>query len=81
MAHGPTLKQVNAAIAKARIPLTLERVSDGYHLFIHDRPEANIYETESEMVPYTSNYSLQAWVRYAEYAWNVISKRIEGRVA
>lgn len=74
----PTLKRINSAIRQAGIPLELER-GEGYHYFIYDRPDLNIYETESVYVPYTSIYTVAEWVREAQDALATIEAVIERR--
>lgn len=59
-----TLKQANRAIAKAGIPLELER-GEGYHYFIYDVPARNIYETVSIYVCYTNTYTAAEWAEQA----------------
>lgn len=78
MTKAISLKQVNAAIAKAGIPLELER-DDGYHYFIFDRPDINVYETESVMTCYTSHVSLERWVEWAEYTFETIKGNLAKR--
>lgn len=64
MTISTTLKQANRAIAKAGIPLELER-GGGYHYFIYDVPALNIYETVSIYVCYTNTYSPAEWANQA----------------
>ena len=59
-----TLKQANRAIAKAGVPLELER-GEGYHYFIRDVPARNIYETSSVYVCYTNTYTAAQWADLA----------------
>lgn len=66
-----TLKQINRAIAKAGIPVELER-GDGYHYFIYDNEERGVYETVSYMVCYTNSVPLQRWVVWAQEAYDDI---------
>lgn len=66
-----TLKQANAAIAKAGIPLELVR-GEGYHYFVYDVPAKNIYETVSIYVCYTNTYTAQEWTEQAERVYGEI---------
>lgn len=66
-----TLKQVNRAIAKAGIPLELER-GEGYHYFIYDDPARNIYETVSVYVMYTNTYTVAEWTEQAAATYAAI---------
>lgn len=77
MAH-TTLKRINSAIRQAGIPLELER-GEGYHYFIYDRPDINVYEDVSIYVPYTNIYTVAEWVREAQTAMETIEARIRGR--
>lgn len=45
---------------------------DGYHYFIIDDPENNIYECESIMVPRFRSYSVDHWVQMGIDFYNKI---------
>lgn len=75
---GATLKQAQAAIDRAGLPLELVR-GEGYHYVIYDRPALNIFETESIYVPYTSHMDTAGWVAAAELAWATIKQACERR--
>lgn len=68
MAATATLKQVNRAIAKAGLPLELER-GEGYHYFICDDPTRNIYETVAVYVTHTNTCTVAEWVGLAAAAY------------
>jgi hypothetical protein len=74
MTNRTTLKQANRAIAKAGIPLELER-GEGYHYFIYDVPALNIYETVSIYVCYTNTYTAQEWAEQAARVYDQIRWR------
>lgn len=59
-----TLARANAAIARAGIPLELER-GEGYHYFIYDVPARGLYETVSIYVPHTKTYTAREWANQA----------------
>jgi hypothetical protein len=67
-----TIKRVQAAISKAGIPLEFVR-GEGYHYFVLD--DGQQYETESVMIPYTSDCAISQWVEEAEWAYGVIKAR------
>lgn len=73
-----TIRQAQAAIDKAGIPLEIVR-GEGYHYFIYDKPELNLYETFSVYVPYTNTWSPSEWANQAGIAfgeiYNIIAKR------
>lgn len=73
-----TIAQANRAIADAGYPLELVR-GVGYHYFIYDIPEANIYETVSVYVCYTNTYTPKGWVNEARNAWEDIRKTMDSR--
>lgn len=73
-----TLKQANRAIAKAGIPLELER-GDGYHYFIYDVVAEGLYETVSIYVPYTSTYTASEWAQQAAWVYADLCKRLAER--
>lgn len=75
-----TIARVNTALKGQGIPLELVR-GEGYHYFIYDRPDINVYETESVYVPYTSIYTVAEWVREAQYALETIEAVIRSRAA
>ncbi len=64
-----TIKNVNAALAIACIPLTLVRGKD-YHYFIYDH--AGKYETISVMAYRTSHLSIEQWIQEAVTAMDEI---------
>lgn len=66
---GATIRSVNRAIARAKIPVELVRAPEGYHYFIYDNPERGVYDTVSVMVPYTNSVSVERWVQWAEEAY------------
>lgn len=66
---GATIRSVNRAIKRARIPVELARAPEGYHYFIYDNPERGVYDTVSVMVPYTNSVSVDRWVEWAEEAY------------
>lgn len=70
MTNRTTLKQANRAIAKAGIPLELERGA-GYHYFIYDVPSKGYYETVSIYVCYTNTYTAQEWVEQAARVYEI----------
>jgi hypothetical protein len=72
-----SLATINRAIAKAGIQLELVR-GEGYHYFIYDQttPDRDFFETESVMVCYTKTYTKDEWVDQAQYAMEIIEKRI-----
>lgn len=77
-----TIRQAQAAIDKAGIPLEIVR-GEGYHYFIYYKPERNIYETVSVYVPYTNTWSPSEWANQAGLAFveihNTLSQRgVEG---
>lgn len=74
-----TLKQINKAIAKDGIPLELERGAEGYHYFIYDNEELNVFETESVYVCYTNTYSILEWIDEAHRCLQVIRKELANR--
>jgi hypothetical protein len=71
-----TLSRVNAAIAKASIPLELER-GEGYQYFIFSNPAANQYETVSVYVCYLKDFSVSEWVNEAGLAHIEILERLK----
>lgn len=73
-----TLSQANRAIAKAGIPLELER-GEGYHYFIYDVPAQGIYETISVYVPYTKTYTASEWAQQAAWSMGSLRQRITER--
>lgn len=73
-----TLKQANRAIAKAGIPLELER-GDGYHYFIYDVVAKGIYETVSIYVPYTKTYTAAEWANQAGLVYCDLLNRLAER--
>lgn len=68
---GATLARANRAIEKAGIPVELVR-GEGYHYFVYDNPERNVYDTISVMVPYTNMCPVEWWVKEAEDAYEKI---------
>lgn len=66
-----TIARVNRAIEKAGIPVQLVR-GDGYHYFVYDNEERNVYETLSVMIPYTNMCAVEWWVKEAEDAYENI---------
>ena len=71
-----TLSRVNAAIAKAGIPLELER-GEGYQYFIFDNAADNQYETISVYVCWLKEYSVKEWVNQAGLAYCEILERLK----
>lgn len=63
-----TIRQAQAAIDKAGIPLEIVR-GEGYHYFIYFKPERNIYETVNVYVPYTNTWSPAEWANQAGLAF------------
>jgi hypothetical protein len=75
---GSTLKTAQAAINLRGVPLELVR-GEGYHYFIYDRPDIDVYETESVMVPYTNSQSDNRWVECALSAMETIRAVLQRR--
>lgn len=75
-----TIARVNSALKREGVPLELVR-GEGYHYFIYDRPDINIFEDESIYVPYTSIYTVAEWVHEAQVALETIEARIRSRAA
>lgn len=76
---GATLRSAQRAIDRAGVPVELQRCPDGYHIFIFDRPDLNVWDTVSEMVPYTSHLSPAEWVERAGIAMNTIKADLADR--
>ena len=66
---GPTIRSVNSAIRKAKVPVELVRAPEGYHYFVYDNPERGVYDTVSVMIPYTNSIPVGRWVEWAEEAY------------
>lgn len=64
-----TIRNVNSAIRRAKVPVELVRAPEGYHYFIYDNPERGVYDTVSVMIPYTNSVSVNRWVEWAEEAY------------
>jgi hypothetical protein len=68
-----TVKQINAAIAKAEIPLEIVRGS-GYQYFVLD--DGKRFETESVMVCYLNQLTVAQWVDEARVAMSKMEQRL-----
>lgn len=75
-----TIRQAQRAIDLAGIPLEIVR-GEGYHYFVYDRPEQNIFEDVSEYVCYTNTYTPAEWAEIARSAFAAIQSRLERREA
>jgi hypothetical protein len=69
-----TVARINAAIAKAGIPLEIVRCQ-GYQYFIYDT--ATDFETISIYVAHLNIYTVGEWVNEARYALDEIMQRLE----
>ena len=69
-----TVKRINAAVAKAGIPLEIVR-GGGYQYFIYDTEDD--CETLSIYVCWLNTYTVDEWVNEARYAYDEIMKRLE----
>ena len=68
-----TAARINAAIAKAGIPLEIVR-GEGYQYFIYD--DGKYFETVSVYVCYLNTFSVEEWVNQAGQAHVEILERL-----
>ena len=68
-----TIARINAAIAKAGIPLEIVR-GEGYQYFIYD--DGDHFETVSIYVCWLNTYSVAEWVNQAGLAHIEIMERL-----
>jgi len=69
-----TAARINAAIAKAGIPLEIVR-GEGYQYFIYD--DGKYFETVSVMVCWLKRYSVAEWVNQAGLVYIEIMERLK----
>lgn len=65
MSYANSLKDLNRKI-QSEVHAKLELVKgDGYHYFVFDDVDANVYETHSVMVSYTKQLTIAQWMEEA----------------
>lgn len=73
MAFANSISDLNKKIAKLDPRVELVR-GEGYHYFTFSDKALNAWETESVMVPYTKDLTIEEWMRHAQAFVNDMHK-------